>query len=61
MPRSGELPPTQAETPAGLRDLAMRARRLSRGGLDPEVSVKLWKLADELEARAAALDPRAAD
>ena len=57
MPRSGTLPPAQVETSAGLREIARRARRLARDTLDYEASVKLSELANELEARAATLEP----
>jgi hypothetical protein len=56
MPKGGELPPSQAETPAGLREMASTAQRFAsqlRYG-DPG-SVRLLEFAEELEARAAAL------
>jgi hypothetical protein len=43
-----------AETAAGLRERARRARRLADMTMDPEASRKLLELALELEQRAAA-------
>jgi hypothetical protein len=57
MPReSRELPPPLAETPAGLREMAARARRLARHVLDEVTIDKLSEFARELEARAATLE-----
>lgn len=51
--------PPLTETPAGLRDKAVRARRLA-GAMTDELTVsRLNAFAGELEARAAALDPAA--
>ena len=57
MPRSLN-DPSQApvETPAGLRSMAARARRLARNAGDQDSSTKLIEFAEELEARAAALE-----
>ncbi len=56
MPQSGEVPPTQVETPAALRDMAARARRLAFSIADSRIERALLEFADELEARAARLE-----
>lgn len=57
MPRgSSDLPRSPSETPAGLREMAARARRLARGTLDALTADKLSEFATELEARAATLE-----
>ena len=59
MPRgSSDLPPSPRDTPAGLREMAARARRLAKG-VDEQTANKLGEFAQELEARAAALEPAA--
>ncbi len=46
MPRgSSDLPLPPRETPAGLRELAARARRLARGTLDEQTAHKLIEYA----------------
>jgi hypothetical protein len=42
---------------AGLREMAIRARRLAAGLLDEQTIANLTAFAAELEARAAALEP----
>lgn len=59
MPRGSDPAPPRAETPAGLRDMAARARRLATGMLDEPTIANLTAFAEELEARAAALEPPA--
>ncbi len=54
---SGNVPNRRTETPSGLRDMAARARRLARNILDQQVIRHLIEFAEELEARAAALEP----
>jgi hypothetical protein len=56
MPRSVELPPTQVETPEGLRRMAQRAHRLAHSIPGDTAGVRLREFAQELEARAAALE-----
>jgi hypothetical protein len=58
MPRGSiDLPHSACETSAGLRERAGRARRLARAILDQQAIAGLTALAQELEARAAALEP----
>lgn len=58
MPReSDERPSTRPQTAAELRAVAARARRLAGEILDPPAGAKLLALAEEMEARAAALEP----
>jgi hypothetical protein len=58
MPRGGSDPaPPLTETPTGLREMAARARRLASASLDRLTISKLTEFAQELEARAAALEP----
>jgi hypothetical protein len=45
------------ETPDGLREMAARARRLARSVLDELTAHNLTEFAQELEARARALEP----
>ncbi len=59
MPRGSDPAPPRTETPAGLREMAERARRLARGTLDQETITRLSEFAQELEAHAAALEPAA--
>ena len=54
---SGDVPNRRAETPSGLREMAARARRLARNILDQQVIRHLIEFAEELEARAAAIEP----
>ena len=57
MPRgSSDLSDPPIETPAGLREMAARARRLARSVLDRQTIEVLTEFARELEARAAALE-----
>jgi hypothetical protein len=55
MPRGSDPAPPRIETPAGLRDMAARARRLAGTVLDQQTITELTAFAEELEARAAAL------
>ena len=55
MPRGTEPAPPRTETPAGLREMATRARRLVHG-LDELTIHRMNEFAEELEARAAALE-----
>ena len=57
MPRGSDPAPPRTETPAGLREMAARARRLASVSLDQLTVSKLTEFAQELEARAAALEP----
>ena len=59
MPRTSYPAPSRTETPAGLRDMAVRARRLAWGMPDALTVARLNAFAAELEARAAALEPAA--
>ena len=59
MPRGIDPGPPRVETPAGLREMAARARRLAQGMLDEQTIANLTAFAAELEARAAALEPAA--
>ena len=45
------------KTPAGLREMAARARRLASATLDELIASKLTEFAKEVEARAATLEP----
>jgi hypothetical protein len=53
---SGDVPNRRTETRSDLRDMAARARRLARNILDQQMIRQLIELAEELEARASALD-----
>ena len=55
MPRSSPTPP-RTEIPAELREMGTRARRLAREVSDPPAQANLIAFAEELEARAAALE-----
>ena len=56
MPRaSSDLPP-RTETPATLRDMAAHGRRLAHTVSDQKACKALTEFAEELEARATALD-----
>ncbi len=55
MPRGREPAPPRTEIPAGLREMAARARRLALG-TDEVTAARLSEFAQELEARAAALE-----
>ena len=55
MPRGSDPAPYRTETPAGLRDMAARARRLAWGTDDLTIA-RITEFAEELEARAAALE-----
>jgi hypothetical protein len=57
MPRGSDPAPPRIETPAGLREMAARARRLAAGVLDEQTIANLTAFAAELEARAASLEP----
>ena len=59
MPRGSDPATMRTETPAALRDMAGRARRLARDILDQQTITRLTEFAQELEARAAALEPAA--
>jgi hypothetical protein len=48
--------PPSAATPAELRAQAQHARRLAYGVPSDESAHRLWKLADQLEAQADALE-----
>jgi hypothetical protein len=54
---SRDVPNRRVETPSGLRDKAARARRLARNILDQQVIRHLIEFAEELEAKATALEP----
>ena len=56
MPRGSDPAPPRIETPAGLRVMAARARRLVSSTLDELTAGKLTEYAEELEARATALE-----
>ena len=56
MPRGSEPAPPRPETPAGLHDMAARARRHAADMLDEQTIANLTAFAAELEARAAALE-----
>lgn len=57
MSQSEDSPVSSTETPNGLRDLARRARRLARYlRPDDEGTSRLLGFAEELEARALALE-----
>jgi hypothetical protein len=55
MPRGSDPAPSRTETPEGLRAMAARARRLA-GGSDAVTRTRLIEFAQELEARASALE-----
>jgi hypothetical protein len=58
MPRGSSDPSDlPIETPAGLREMAARARRLARSVFARQTVEALTGFAQELEARAAALEP----
>jgi ATP phosphoribosyltransferase regulatory subunit HisZ len=57
MPRGIDPGPPRVETPAALREMAARARRLAQGMLDDQTIANMTAFAAELEARAAALEP----
>jgi hypothetical protein len=56
MPRGQNLPFWPAYSPAELRALAHRVRRLAYNAASDEIAGRLWKIADEMEAEADALD-----
>jgi len=56
MPRGSDPASPRTETPAGLREMAARARRHA-WGTDELTTARLNAFAEELEARAAALEP----
>jgi hypothetical protein len=58
MPRGNDPASPRTETPAGLREMAARARRIAWGA-DELTRARLNAFAAELEARAAALEPPA--
>ena len=47
---------TRTDTPAGLRELAARARRLAKELTDEAEANRFVGIADEMEAKAAALE-----
>ena len=49
---------TRTDTPAGLRELAARARRLAKELTDEAEANRFVEIADEMEAKAAALEAR---
>jgi hypothetical protein len=49
---------TQTDTPAGLRELAARARRLAQELPDEAEASRFIGIAEEMEVRAAALEAR---
>ena len=49
---------TRTDTPAGLRELAARARRLAKELTDEAEANRFIEIADEMEAKAAALEAR---
>ncbi len=55
MPRSRDPAPSRTDTPAGLRKMAARARRLALG-TDDLTAARMTEFAGELEARAVALE-----
>jgi hypothetical protein len=60
MPReTNELPSPGPQTAVELRAVAARARRLARQILDPQAETMLIGFAEEMEARAATLEPAA--
>jgi hypothetical protein len=59
MPRGNDPAPPRTETAAGLREMADRARRHARAMLDETTTANLTAFAEELETRAAALEPAA--
>lgn len=56
MPRGSDPAPPRTETPDGLRAMAAHARRLASTTLDELTASKLIEFAEELEARATALE-----
>jgi hypothetical protein len=50
--------PTRTDTPAGLRELAARARRLAKELTDEAEAKRFVEIAEEMEAKAAALEAR---
>jgi len=56
---SNEVVSTRPETAAELREVAARARRFARQILDQQAEATLIAFAEEMEARAAALEPSA--
>ncbi len=56
MPRGSSDLRSPSETPAGLREMAARARRLASSTIDELTAQKLKEFAGELEARASALE-----
>jgi len=57
MPRGSGPAPPRLETPAGLREMAARARRLALASFDDLTFSRLIEFAKELEDRAATLEP----
>ena len=58
-----DMPPassdrTRTDTPAGLRELAARARRLAKELTDEAEANRFIEIADEMEAKAAVLEAR---
>jgi hypothetical protein len=49
---------TRTDTPSGLRELAARARRLAKELTDEAEANRFVEIADEMEAKAAALEAR---
>jgi hypothetical protein len=49
---------TRTDTPAGLRELAARARRLAKELTDEAEANRFIEIADEMEAKAAVLEAR---
>ena len=56
MPRGSEAVPSRTETVASLRETGFRARRLAALVFDDPASASLTAYAEEMEARAAALE-----
>ena len=56
MPRASSDPPPRTETPATLRDMAAHGRRLAHTVSDQKACNALTEFAEELEARATALE-----
>jgi hypothetical protein len=56
---SNELPSPGPQSAVELREVAARARRLARQILDPQAETMLMGFAEEMEARAAALETAA--
>ena len=57
--RTNELPSPGPQTAVELWEVAARARRLARQILDPQAETMLIGFAEEMEARAAALETAA--